>query len=195
MRSIFRYATVLGVVLLVVAGIGSAVGVASAQEVANATNASTSTPEVRETSMELSPVLTLEKWEYRKGTWRLTVRSEVPTRMTLTDAAAIGRILTEGDGPAAGTARTKTVNVGSGRSVVTMEGVKYGGMAAVTVAPQRADRIAVLRTDAMDPPASYIKQGTAGFLVLVAVIGTGVGTYRRVVARLEDEEQEVERIL
>lgn len=181
--------------MLIVAGIGALAGAARAQEAPVQNGTATPTPAPNEVNMNLSPVLTLTGWEYESGEWRLKVEAKTPTRMTLTDAAAVGKILTEGSGPAAGTARTRTVNVQKGRSVVTFKASEYAGMAAVTVAPQRANKIAVLRTDALAAGSTFIKSQTAGLLIAGAVVVTGYGTYRRVMDKFEDESNEVERHL
>ena len=181
--------------MLLVGAVGALAGTAKAQESPGTNQTASPTPPPNEVSMQLSPVLTLTSWEYKAGEWRLSVKSEVPTRVTLTDAAAVGKILTEGDGPAAGTARTRTVNVNPGKSVITFKATEYAGMAAITVAPQRANRIAVLRTDALAAGSTFIKQSTAGLLVLVGAVGAGYGTYRRVRKKLEDEDKGVTRHL
>jgi len=189
------------VLTVVAAGIVSAPAVA-AQEGTPTTTATgtvsanaTATPVGEDVTISISPTTRITEWRYEGGTWVVDLESDVPTRVTLTDAAAVGRILSEGSGPASGTARYETRNLGTGTTTVRFTGEQYEGMAAVTISSTNGNQMAVLRTDSLDGGSSYIRQSSAGLLVGIAVIGTGWFTWRRVLARLEDEDREVTRHL
>lgn len=160
-----------------------------------ASSTDTVTPTEENEPISISPTTEVTDWKYRGGTWVVEVESDVPTRVTLTDAAAVGRVLSEGSGPASGTARYETRNLGTGTKTIRFTAEEYEGMAAVTISATNGNQMAVIRTDSLGGGSSYVKQSTAGLLVGGAVIGTGWLTLRRLKKRLEDESKEVERHL
>jgi hypothetical protein len=185
MRRIFL---VITLVALLTAPVGAAA----------AANNTTSTPESvapQEVSIELSPTTTISDWEIQNGTWQITVRTKAPTRVTVVDAAALAAALTEGDGAASATVSTRSYNLAPGTTTISFDGSAFNGMSAVTLTTTRSNTIAVIRTEALATGSKFIKMSTAGLLVGLAVVGTGYGTYKRVVSKLEDEEKEVKRHL
>jgi hypothetical protein len=156
------------------------------------------TPEATNVTIRLSNTITLTGWSFENGVWQIQVRSRTVGSVTVTDATQVAQALTEGEGKRTGTAQFESFELAPGeKTTVSFDGSSADGVSAVTVAPNaESGRIAVLRTDAFgDGGSNYIRQSSAGLLVAIAVIGTGWFTWRRVLARLEDEDKEVTRHL
>ena len=183
----------LALALVAAATVGG-VGLVAGQSTPTATPAGTdtATAEERSVSIDVSPIVQVTSWEFEGGEWRIGLRADAPTRVTVTDVAALTAVLAEGEGAASATIRSRTVTVEQGRSTLRIEGSTYQGMAAVTLSG-RADDLVVLRTEALSTGRPSVAWGTAQLLAVLAAVG-GVGISYRVLRDREGDDGEPERI-
>jgi hypothetical protein len=163
--------------------------------VTSTANASDGAVSRENVSLKLSPTATITEWRYQGGTWLITVEARTPTRLTITDAASVARVLSEGSGPASGTARYEGRNVATGTRTVRFTAGEYQGMAAVTISAARGNRLAVLRTDNLGDDKPSVAWRTAQGLILGTAIVVGGGTVYWTKRKQNEENEGAERIL
>lgn len=176
--------------ILIVATTATA-GVATAANTSSPTP--TATPTGQTTTVELSPTTRISEWQYQNGTFEIIVESTVPARVTLTDAGELSRILADGKGAATAKANQRSYTVTSGRTTLRFDAVRVDGNAAVTIATNNGDGLAVIRTGAINgdrPPVDY---GTAQAWSAAAAIAAAGGTFMWVKKKREERQLEVER--
>ncbi|WP_225316378.1 MULTISPECIES: hypothetical protein [Haloferax] len=132
-------------------------GTVAAQSNENTTETpAPSTPEVDRT-IELSETTSITNWRFDNGTFYVTFDVDVPTRVAITDAGKLSRILSEGEGEAAGKARMRRLTLTPGMTTVKFNAEDFNGASAVTISSSNADGIVALRSDAVragNPPSS-----------------------------------------
>jgi len=202
----FDRRTVLGRIAGAVGALTGLVGGAAAQEETESptptdADTPTSTPaedgSVGEEDVELdiAPTTTITSWEYAGGSWTLGLDTTTPTRLTITDASQVARVLSEGDGPSAGMARYEGYNLSSGESEFRFTGESYQGMAAITVSAAGGSRLAVLRTDALAGGRGDVAFQQAAGAAAAGSVVTGGAVVRQMRRKQNAEEKETERIL
>jgi hypothetical protein len=201
----FDRRTVLGRTAGALAALMPLTGAAVAQEgneSATPTDAPTETEREEEgpigdpnADLTLSPTTTISSWRYGGGSWSLGIEADTPTRLTVTDASQVARVLSEGDGPSAGTARYEGYNVSTGERSLTFTGESYQGMAAITVSAAGGERLAVLRTDALAGGRQPVGFTEAAGAAVAGSVATGAVAVRQTRKKRDEDEKEAERIL
>jgi hypothetical protein len=177
---------------VVIATVSVGAGAAAAQTTTN----STATPDAGNvTAIQLSPTSRLTEWRYQNGTMILRVEAKTPGLVTVVDAGQLAKQLQEGEGRASGSARRQQYRVRRGTNTFRFTATDVDGAAAVTISAAKGSRVHFIRTDAIDTGRPPVKWGTALGLVALAGAGGAVATYRRLIAKLREDEKEVERIL
>jgi hypothetical protein len=188
MNRIFRLTLTL---LVVTSAIGTVAIPSVAQE---ATTSGTATPEPERTTIQLSPTTQVDSWRFDNSTFYVSISSDIPTRVTLTDAGKLSATLSEGEGAASATVRQRTVNVAPGTQTVQFRATEHDGASAITLSAVNGDGLAVIRTDTMGGDRRPVEWQTTAALVLLAAAGAAYWTYREAKKRWEDEKKEVSRI-
>jgi hypothetical protein len=189
MNRIFRLTLTL---LVVTTAIGAVAIPAVAQE---ATNSSAATPEPeRSTTIQLSPTTRIDAWQYENSTFHVTITSQIPTRVTITDAGALTDLFTEGQGAATGKVNDRTVTITPGTQTVEFRAEEIDGAAGITLKATNGQGIVGIRTDTMGGDRRPVEWQTTAGLVLAAAVGAAYWTYREAKKRWEDEKKEVSRI-
>ncbi|GGC52369.1 hypothetical protein DVK03_01670 [Haloferax sp. Atlit-109R] len=184
---------ILTVIMLIAVVSPALVGTAAAQSSMNGTaTAAPSTPEATQT-IELSPTTRIKSWSFSNGTFSLVVEADIPTRIAITDAGELSRILSEGDGAAAGKARVRRMTLTPGTTVVKFRAESVGDASAITVSSSNADGIVAIRSDAIkagNPPVEY---GTVQTLLASTAVAAAGGTFLWVRKKRDEKQLEVER--
>ncbi|UVE50782.1 hypothetical protein KU306_02515 [Haloferax larsenii] len=190
-----RRITLILILTLTAVATPALAGTVAAQEANQTTTATpSSTPEVDRT-IELSKTTSITNWRFENGTFYITFKSELPTRIAITDAGKLSRILSEGEGEAAGKARMRRLTLTPGTTTVKFNAEDFNGASAVTISSSNADGIVALRSDAVRAGNPPVKWGTANALVGGAAIVTAAGTFLYVKKKREDKEMTAERLL
>ena len=191
-----RNTTLASIAFIALLALSTATGAVVAQESSNQTTTGTSNETVSaQTEIELSQTTKVVGWRYANSTFEVDIRSTVPTRVTVIDAGALYSALTDGDASAAVSVRRRGYNVGTGETTIRFSARQVDGSSAITLAAVNGNRIGVLRSSGFGGGAAFVKQSTAGLLILAAVIGASWVTYRRAKAKIEAEERGAERHL
>ncbi|WP_411964536.1 hypothetical protein [Haloferax sp. YSMS24] len=186
---------IITLILITTVALPLAGTVAAQENTTTTTTASpSSTPEVDRT-IELSPTTRITNWRFENGTFYITFDADVPTRVAITDAGKLSRILSEGEGEAAGKARMRRLTLTPGKTTIKFNAEDFNGASAVTISSSNADGIVALRSDAVRAGNPPVKWGTANALVGGAAIVTAAGTFRYVKKKREDKEMTAERLL
>ncbi|SEK90593.1 hypothetical protein [Haloferax larsenii] len=181
---------IITLIILIAVASPALVGTVAAEN--NTTMTAAPTPEVTRT-IDLSPTTRITNWRFSNGTFYLTIQADLPTRIAITDAGELSRILTEGDGPAAGKARVRRMTLTPGETVVKFHAEDINGASAITVSSSNADGIVAIRSDAIEtgkPPVDY---GTVQTLLGGTAIASAGGTFYWVKRKRDEKEMEVER--
>ncbi|ADE04739.1 hypothetical protein [Haloferax volcanii] len=186
--------TIITLVILIAVVSPALVGTVAAQESTNSTTttAPSTTPEATQT-IELSPTTRIKSWSFSNGTFSLVVEADIPTRIAITDAGELSRILSEGDGAAAGKARVRRMTLTPGTTVVKFRAESVGDASAITVSSSNADGIVAIRSDAIktgNPPVEY---GTVQTLLASTAVAAAGGTFLWVRKKRNEKQLEVER--
>jgi hypothetical protein len=188
MNRIFR----LTLTLLVVT---SAIGAVAIPAVAQDANSTATTPEPeRSTTIQLSPTTRIDAWQYENSTFFVTITSKIPTRVTITDAAALNELFTEGQGAATGKVNDRTVTITPGTQTIEFRAQEVDDAAGITLKATNGQGIVGIRTDTMGSDRRPVEWQTTAALVLLAAAGAAYWTYREAKKRWEDEKKEVSRI-
>ncbi|WP_042663998.1 hypothetical protein [Haloferax sp. ATB1] len=180
------------ITLIMLIAVASPAFVGTVAAANNSTVASTPTDGPTRT-IELSQTTTIEDWRFENGTFYLSVNAEVPTRIAITDAGELSRILSEGDGAAAGKARVRRMTLTPGTTVVKFRAESVGDASAITVSSSNADGIVAIRSDAIktgNPPVEY---GTVQTLLASTAVAAAGGTFLWVRKKRDEKQLEVER--
>lgn len=182
MRRIFSVLVMVTAAALLV---GAAAGPVAAQTdggESNATaNVSASTPgDVHVVNQDLGGARLVSWQAMGDGTIRMTLASEIPTRVGITDASGLSQALSEGEGARTAEIRTRTVTVGPGAQQVDFSASVVDGSAAVTVG---AGRLVALRTGSISagsdrPPVPFMVAGGAVVLTFAGTAYTAFGAAR-----------------
>lgn len=192
---------ILGLVVastLVAGGLASPVTAAPDDAPTNATNASASSGAMsasdwHQADVRLSGTTRITEWRLQGGTFDVKVESEVPTYVTLVDASALARALSEGEGAASSSVRKSGYNVAKGTTTIHFTASEYGGMRAFTATAANGDRLGIVRTSALEAVRDAIPYATARNILLLAVVGSVGGTVCLVRRKMDDEERDVRR--
>lgn len=178
---------------VIVATLGGAflAGPVAAQQATNSSEVGT--PE-NPTTIQLSPTTSIDRWQYENGTFIVTISSQIPTRVTITDAAALNDLFTEGEGAATGKVNDRTVTINPGTQTVEFRAESVDGAAGITLKATNGQGIVGIRTDTMGSDRRPVEWQTTAGLVLLAAAGAAYWTYREAKKRWEDEKKEVSRI-
>ncbi|MDS0241797.1 MULTISPECIES: hypothetical protein [unclassified Haloferax] len=179
--------------LIAVASLALVGTVAATDSANNTTTVAPSTPEGPTRTIELSQTTTIEDWRFENGTFYVTFDAELPTRIAITDAGELSRILSEGDGAAAGKARVRRMTLTPGTTVVKFRAESVGDASAITVSSSNADGIVAIRSDAIktgNPPVEY---GTVQTLLASTAVAAAGGTFLWVRKKRNEKQLEVER--
>ncbi|ELY92876.1 hypothetical protein, partial [Natrialba taiwanensis] len=160
--------------------------VAATNETATATP---STPESTQT-IELSPTTRIKSWSFSNGTFSLVVEADTPTRIAITDAGTLSRILSEGDGSAAGKARVRRMTLTPGETTVNFRAEDFNGASAITVTSSNADGIVAIRSDAVRAAKPPVEWGTVQSLIGATAVASVGGTYVWVKRKREETDLE-----
>lgn len=169
-------------------------GVAAAADGGNATSTTTE-EQPEQVSVQLSKAVKITNWEYANGTWHITVKSKIPTRLKVSDTTTVVKSLAEGEGSRAVKIPSQGYTIQPGKTTIKFDGTAYDGASAVTIAGSGGT--VLLRTDAMSAGGypSVAFQVAAG-AVLATFGGTAYITHRRVAEKYDEEgEKKAERIL
>lgn len=175
---------------LVVAPVG-------AQDANNSTStASTSTPAPNgsaeaNVSVDLGPTAEVVRWRYADGRWHISVRSDVPTRISVTDSAALFGALSDGSGARAESIPSRGYTLDAGTTTIEMAGETRDGQAAVSVSAN--GQVVLLRTGAMQTSRPAVPWSTVQLLVLGTATMVGAAAVVLVRRRRDDEDLDYER--
>ncbi|WP_256545931.1 hypothetical protein [Halobellus inordinatus] len=178
----------MGLLILTV----TAGGVAAQETTASPT---TEEPTGETATVSLSPTTQITEWEYRNGTFFVTIDAKIPTQVVITDAGKLSKALAEGGGAASAKVRQRTLTVTPGETTIQFRAEKVEGAGAITLASSNGDGLAVLRSDAIGTQRDAIEWGSAGILIVAAATGAGYWSYRRMKKKLEEKRMEVERVV
>ena len=182
------------IITVVVATLILPVGAVAAQEETNSSTP-TATPTGEKTTVELSPTTRIVEWRHVNGTFEIVVESKTPTRVTLTDAGKLSRLLGEQGGAKTAKVNMRTYNVGAGKTTIRFDAETVDGESAVTVSALNSDGLAVIRTGAIGGGNPPIDWGTANALVGGAALISAAGTYRYVKKKRDEQTMTAERKL
>ena len=155
----------------------------------------TETPEPTETkTIEIDATTSVKDFRMANGsTMILSLESDVPTRITVTDSGAIAQAMIEGGDRAAISVPRRSMNLDRGETTVRMDVTRVDGMAAVTVSTN--DGMVFLRIGKLQGFNPPVEWSTVQFLLVGVGIGSVSSTYWLVKRKREKEEKGVERTL
>lgn len=163
----------------------------AAGQQANTSNGST-TPDVETVAVQIDDTTTLRDYEYRNGTWRLTVATEVPSQLVITDSARAMQAWADADGKTATSLEPRRYTLGTGETIIEYDGDTFDGQAAITISTGSGTYF--LATDGIETARQPVPwttvQGLIGFTGLAAVSGTFYWVKRK----YESQDEEIERI-
>ncbi|WP_424007669.1 hypothetical protein [Haloferax denitrificans] len=184
---------IITLIMLIAVASPALVGTVAAQSSTNETATATpSTPESTQT-IELSPTTRIKSWSFSNGTFSLVVEAELPTRIAITDAGTLSRILSEGDGSAAGKARVRRMTLTPGETTVKFRAEDFNGASAITVSSSNADGIVAIRSDAIETGNPPVEYGTVQTLLASTAVAAAGGTFLWVRKKRNEKQLEVER--
>lgn len=185
-------------------GVVKALGGAATLSVTGVTEAAAQSNETDETTPEPGPpgvvaqigeTLTLRSWEWEsdRSRFALVMSSEIPSRIKITDTAAVMNAMTTGDGGGAFEIPTEGRTLQSGEQTVYFDGQTFNGVAAITVASTSG--AVLVRTDSIQMGRPAVGYSTAGLLTAGAAVGSGWFSFRRARDKLQEEDEpEADRI-
>ncbi|SEK86832.1 hypothetical protein [Haloferax larsenii] len=166
----------------------------------NSTNNSTTTAApsttVGETvSYDLTQTARITRWEVdENGTFRVTIKAELPTIIQISDTAAVVKSMSEGSGARSVKIPSRRYSLTPGTTTIRFDGMVFDDASAITVGS--TGNAVLLRSDSMrtggNPPVEW---GTANALVGGAAIVSAAGTYRYVKRKREEQQMTAERTL
>ena len=184
MRSLFALCLVVASLAIVPGAAGAAQP--TAPNPLNATETATATPEPNATAVDLTESIVIESWEYEDGEFRLTVRSQEATTVTMTDMAAVTRRLREAGGSSAIQIPRRTYAITPGTQTLTFDASTIEEEAAISVGAE--GRLVLLRTGQIGGGPGTTSWNTAYAVAALAFVG-GVGSVYRVASRQQDDDE------
>lgn len=182
------------ILTIVVASLILPIGAVAAQEANETASTSTAEPTGSSATIELSPTTKITEWRFTNGTFILTIKTEVPTAIAITDAGRLTQILSEGEGAAAGKARMRRLTLTPGTTTVEFRAVDYNGASAITITSSNANGIVAIRSDAMRTSRPPVDYGTVQQLLAGTAIAAAGGTFVWVRRKRNEKQMDARRV-